>query len=349
MAPGVDAGAQVRHERRAGPVRGRARRRPGRSGTGGARTRRRPPPRRPIGAPWRPAPRSSLRGATPRSELTASKSRPMLEVGTQPVPRSSWRSSTARSSGSTARAGGRSVRPVDAGRPQVRQRGRGRACGWRRPLRAAARAEVPDPVEGVVAGDEDLAAPDGAVGAVARAVEGDADHPLPRRDAVLGHDRRDVGVVVLHLDHGGVGATRRPIASSGTPDGRPPPAARRRCRRARRAGGSERSKADHVSTLPMSPMCWLMNAAFPAGEAERVLELAADGQCRCGVEGEPDRQGRVAPRPAERHDAAGAGLDLEHGVVAGDVDGPVVQRARRRRWRPAAAGRRRPRSRWARR
>ncbi len=53
------------------------------------------------------------------------------------------------------------------------------------------------PLEAVVAGNQDLAAPDGAVCPVAGAVEGEADHPLPPGDTVLDHHRGDVGVVVL--------------------------------------------------------------------------------------------------------------------------------------------------------
>ena len=50
----------------------------------------------------------------------------------------------------------------------------------------------------VEVGDQQLAAPQRAVGAVAEAVEGEAEHRLGA--AVLDHARRDVGVVVLHGD-----------------------------------------------------------------------------------------------------------------------------------------------------
>ena len=46
--------------------------------------------------------------------------------------------------------------------------------------------------------DEELAPPEGAVGAVAGSVEGDADHRVV--EAVLLHDRGDVRVMVLDRD-----------------------------------------------------------------------------------------------------------------------------------------------------
>jgi hypothetical protein len=55
---------------------------------------------------------------------------------------------------------------------------------------------VGDALEVAVAGDEDLAAPNGAVGAVAGAVEGETEHGGVG-GPVLGHHRSYVGVVVL--------------------------------------------------------------------------------------------------------------------------------------------------------
>ena len=55
---------------------------------------------------------------------------------------------------------------------------------------------MPDPLEPVEVGHQELAAPERAVGAVAEPVEGEPEHRFGA--AVLHHARGDVGVVVLH-------------------------------------------------------------------------------------------------------------------------------------------------------
>ena len=55
--------------------------------------------------------------------------------------------------------------------------------------------------EPVVSREEDFAPPDGSVGAVPRAVEGEADHPLAGRNPVLSHHGGDVRVMVLDQLH----------------------------------------------------------------------------------------------------------------------------------------------------
>jgi hypothetical protein len=120
------------------------------------------------------------------------------------------------------------------------------------------RCQVAHPFEPGEVGDHHLATPDGAVGAVAGAVEAEADDRAGV--AVLGQQRRQMGVVVLHLDH-------RPIA------GHPPGPVGRQIAGVGVAGQQLRVRwrtATHVldgaleglsvSRLPMSPMCWLMNA-----------------------------------------------------------------------------------------
>lgn len=57
-------------------------------------------------------------------------------------------------------------------------------------------------LEGGIVGHQHLAAPDRAVGAIARTVEAEADDALAWREAVLGHHRRYVGVMVLHFHDG---------------------------------------------------------------------------------------------------------------------------------------------------
>src|SRR6202044_3294775 len=93
------------------------------------------------------------------------------------------------------------LRPFDPGCPQVGQGGAagatygGIAAGQRHGL------EVPDAGKLRVARHEDLSAPDGAVRPEPRPVKGDTDDVDVRWHAVLGHDRRDVGVVVLDFGH----------------------------------------------------------------------------------------------------------------------------------------------------
>ena len=64
------------------------------------------------------------------------------------------------------------------------------------------------------------------------------------------------------------------------------------------------------------------------GEAERVLQLTPDRQRRTRREREPERHGGVAPGTPQRQLAPAVRVDLEHGVVARDVDGSVVQQPR---------------------
>ena len=125
----------------------------------------------------------------------------MLDVGTQPSPVLSWWRSTPRSSAGQAATGGRSSSQVEPGGAQVRQR---HPVGAQHARVAAGQrhvAEVGQPAERLVVGEQHLAAPHRAVGAVAGAVEGDPDHLLVPAQPVLGHHRGDVGVVVLHRAH----------------------------------------------------------------------------------------------------------------------------------------------------
>ena len=152
----------------------------------------------------------------PASEATASNSRPMLDVGTQRSPVVSCRSSSASSSSLQARTQGRPV--VPRRRPRPRRWDSAIRQGLRTAGVAAGQRDVgevggPD-VVGVV-GDQELAAPDGAVVAVAGAVEGDPEDPAVAAEPVLGHRRGDVGVVVLDLlDRSAVGVVARPPAGA---------------------------------------------------------------------------------------------------------------------------------------
>ncbi len=191
------------------------------------RTGRRPRPAR-AGAfelDRRLAPRSRPMCRTPASEETASNSRPMLDVGTQPNPVSSWCASTARSRSRAGPHRRQVVVPRHARRPQMRQRHPVRPQHARVATGERHVAEVRGPPELLVVGDQHLAAPDRAVGAVAGAVEGDPDDPLVGAEPVLAHHRRDVRVVVLHqvdrpVRRRGAGPAAGPVA--GVPVGDQP-------------------------------------------------------------------------------------------------------------------------------
>jgi len=78
-------------------------------------------------------------------------------------------------------------------------------------------AQVGGAVTVVVVAYQDLAPPDGAVGAVSRAVERVADDALAHRHAMLRHDRGDVGVVMLdEVDLGTARLLRPPPGLSGS-------------------------------------------------------------------------------------------------------------------------------------
>ena len=87
---------------------------------------------------------------------------------------------------------------VDVGTEQMRQRHPARETHRRVPTGQAHRFEMPDPLHTVEPAEQDLPSPDGAVDAVAGAVE---HHPEDRFiNAVFSQERREVGVVVLDLD-----------------------------------------------------------------------------------------------------------------------------------------------------
>ena len=156
------------------------------------------------------------RWQTPASEETASKSRPMLDVGTQAQAGLELvrQQDPALVVGQARHAGQPGV-PRDAGRAQVGRAPSGRGCGRRRRRPAAARTRGgPTRSNAGVVGEQELAAPDRAVVAVAGAVEGDAEHRSVTGVPVLGHRRRDVGVVVLHRAR-----TGRPAACVARPGG----------------------------------------------------------------------------------------------------------------------------------
>ena len=219
------------------------------------------------------------------------------------------------------------LRPLDPGHPQVRQRRApgpadgGIATGQRH------RREVPDALEIPVAGDEDLAAPDRAVRTESRPVERDADDTPAHGHPVLGHHRRDVGVVVLHFGHGVRGSAFGPsfrlvarVRIRGQP--RRPDVVQVGELTGRALEGRPRLDAAHVADVLAH------EGVLARGEAERVLQLTPDRERRTCREGESERHRGVAPGTSQWQLVPAVPVDLEHGVVARDVDRPVVEQPR---------------------
>ena len=178
-----------------------------------SRTRRRPrrPDPRTPRARWRPGPRSSASSRTPASAATVSKSRPIEEVRGEltllldhlrdaGAPRRRRAASGAAAAPGCSSSAGSSASSV----PRAMRAGRRIAP---MPPGSGTWAQMSDALEARPVGDEYLAAPERAVAAVARAVEGDPDDRLA--DAVLGGDAHDVRVMVLHADLGQVDARAR--------------------------------------------------------------------------------------------------------------------------------------------
>ena len=120
----------------------------------------------------------------------------MLVVGTQPAPLPIIAATTRRSTAS-APSGSGAIR-LQAGRSQVRQRHPGRVAHGGVPSGQRHRRKVPDPLDRGVGPEQQLAAPDRAVVPIAGAVEGEPEHRLAHRPRMLGQQRGEMRVVVLH-------------------------------------------------------------------------------------------------------------------------------------------------------
>lgn len=122
------------------------------------------------------------------------------------------------------RAGGdaRQVRvPSHTGGPQPGQRQTARVGHTRVSAGERGRGQMSEASVARVVGEQDLAAPHGAVVAVPGAVERDADHGRGAVEAVLGHGRGDVRVMMLDV-HGcapgqACGSCGGPTGPSGIP------------------------------------------------------------------------------------------------------------------------------------
>ena len=75
----------------------------------------------------------------------------------------------------------------------------------------------------------------------------------------------------------------------------------------------------------MSPMCWLMKASRPAARQNVFFSSPPTASVGPAGEREPEREGGVAPGTPQRQLLPLSRVDLEHRVVARDVDRAVVQ------------------------
>ena len=192
-------------------------------------------------ARWRPAPRSRRGGRRPPARTTASKSRPMLEVGDAAEARSELAS--------------QQPQLLVAAGPDARQLARPRrspaARRWDSAIRHGLRTPASPPgsgdvrqvgdagVPGVV-GEQELAAPDRAVVAVPGAVERDPEHAAGPVVPVLGHRRRRRarGGAAPATTGRPAGVVARPSDGTGSPG-----AGRRRPPRARTPVSSSRCRS----------------------------------------------------------------------------------------------------------
>ena len=170
--------------------------------------------------------------------------------------------------------------PRDSGRPEVCQRHpvwaqhTDVATGQRHVL------ELRQPLEALVVGEQHLATPHRAVGAVTRSVEGESEHLLGTIQAVFGHHRRDMRVVVLHgSDRSACGVAVRP---RGGPVQRMCVGDKHlRCDRGQllqvplcRVERGQRREVVHVADVLAQP------GVLPVRDRHGVLQVGADGQRR---------------------------------------------------------------------
>lgn len=212
--------------------------------------------------------------------------------------------------------------PRQAGGPQPGQRQTARVGHPRDPTGQWGGGQVGEAPVARVVGEQDLTAPDGAVVAVARAVEGDADHGCGPVEAVLGRRRGDVRVVMLH-EHGF--AQRQ---SGGPPRGVVPrvpvrgdefgaDAGQTPHQRLRPPGRLQGGQVAHAADVRSEPRLVVLTGT------QRVLQVAAHRERGPHRRRQAQRTGYVPPGPAQ-HLLGAVGAHPQQGVVAGRGDGPVV-------------------------
>lgn len=192
-----------------------------------------------------------------------------------------------RAGGGTRQVG----RPADARRVQVRKRHAVRPLHRGVAARQRDVGEVTEPDEPVVVGQQNLPAPHRAVVAVAGAVEGDADHRTAAVEAVFGHRRRDMGVMVLDVSEQPAGRMEGgpPTgAVAGMPVGRKQFGSHPGDRLQLRLGALERllgGQVVHVPDVSGQP------GSAPLRESEDILQISPDGEGRPHGYRQRERQG----------------------------------------------------------
>ncbi len=195
-------------------------------------------------------------------------------------------------------------------------------------------SQVGDAVKAGIVGDQKLAAPNGAIGAITGAVKRDPDDGLRPVQPVFCHTAGHVGMVMLDGDQLGGGRRAGRVILL--------PALRHAPRilgaqiaRVHVIGDDFRLDAkgaaellDHVFKgaqrlviLHIADVLAEKGIARPR-QAKGVLEFGADSQGRAGLKGQMDGIGRIPARAAQGH--FGALKDARHRVVATGVDGAVV-------------------------
>ena len=237
----------------------------------------------------------------------------------------------------TAGSARRAPRPATR-RPSATARGSPRS-----PPGMPHRPQVPGALEARQVADQQLAAPDRAVGAVAGAV---VDRPDRRAGlAVLGQAGREVGVMVLHPDELDARRARARTWSTGTRGagrGRPP---RARPRTGARSARCPRVKERSVSQFVRSPMWWPTQARRPLARQKVFFSSAPQASSGRGAldAAASSARGHVAARAAQQQRRRRADVDrASDRVVGAHVDRAVVdQEEVGDRRQPLAARRRR--------
>ena len=181
-----------------------------------------------------------------------------------------------------------------------------------------------EPPEALVVGEQELAAPDRAVGAVARAVERDADDG--RLLVVLGHAGEDVRVVVLDFEERHAGLLGERFG-----DGRSVVA------RVQVAGDGLRAvleqgfheldgilEREHGAQVAHVADVRRRVEEVAAREAEGVLELAADAE-HLPFEWGAEHEGQRGEAAAAAHHVGPARKPVHDGVVGAQADAAVVR------------------------
>jgi hypothetical protein len=179
--------------------------------------------------------------------------------------------------------------------------------------------EAGETVETEIIRGEEFSAPDGGVGAEARAIPGDADDAA--LEAVLGHAAGDVGVMMLDVNLPQVSAPERVLGAQVAG-----------MQIVRDGGGGDVEEARHAlqglfeeaEGLEVFEVAEVLagNGETSSGEAEGVLLLSAAGEDFGFAAAEEDGHRCIAASAADGHDLAGD--DADDGVVDASMDAAIV-------------------------